>query len=235
VWECAEHLCSDEPGRSALAELGGHDDDDRPEPNCTRPARRGIAIVGLLAAALIALVIAPASTASAGRNSSAVKVHNLTKDATLVVAEVLVDNSYRPYWEEQGTPVNGRVVEPGHLAHYELVTEPGVHITADVDFVIRDSAGKEVGKLKTWTNVDGTGSLSNYGKATNPCVSEGPFTCVANGTDTITVRDREYFVIANRTSKLTFVIDTLKANTTFEAGGPVLAPDWPWVASCGTR
>ena len=178
-------------------------------------------MVGLLAAALSALVIAPASTASAGRNSSAVKVHNLTKDATLVVAEVLVDNSYLPYWEKQGTPVNGRVVEPAHLAHYELVTKPGVRITARVYFVIRDSAGKEVGKLETRTDVDGTGSLSNYGKATNSCVSEGPFTCVANGTDTVTVRDREYFEIANRTSKLTFVIDTLKANTTFEAGGPV--------------
>jgi hypothetical protein len=181
--------------------------------------RRRIAVVGLLAAAVTTLVVAPASTASAGRNSSAVKVHNLTKDATLVVSHVEVHNSYAPYWEEQGTPVNGRMVEPSHQAHYELVTKSGREIWAKVDFDVRNAAGQTVGKVDTTTYVDGTGYLWNYGNATNACATQGPFTCVANGTDTVTVRDRDYFEIANRTSKLTFVIDQMHTTTGFESGG----------------
>jgi hypothetical protein len=92
----------------------------RNRTSLVRGSRR-IAMVGLLVAALVALVVGPASTASAGRYSSAIKAHNLTKHATLVVAEVQVLNSYDPVWEEHRAPVIGQVVKPGQMAHWELV------------------------------------------------------------------------------------------------------------------
>ncbi len=163
----------------------------RNRTSLVRGSRR-IAMVGLLVAALVALVVGPASTASAGRYSSAIKAHNLTKDATLVVAEVRVQNSYDPVWEEHATPVIGQVVKPGQMAHWELVTKPSRFLTVRIYYVIRDGAGKEAGKMTSLTGVEGDRGWWTYGTAKIECENiEDPFTCAASGDETVTVRDRE--------------------------------------------
>lgn len=70
--------------------------------------------------------------------------------------------------------------------------------------------------MQSIKRVDGTGWLWNYGAESNECIVSGPFTCLANGTDEVTVRDREYFEIGNRTPQLTFRITDVQADTGLE-------------------
>ena len=121
--ENAHHLRSDEPAVPRSPILEDMTTTGRNRTAHVR-ARRPIAMVGLLAAALFALLIAGVNRLG-GSQQLGGQGAQPDQRARLVVAEVLVDSSYRPYWEEQGTPVIGRVVEPAHLAHYELVTKPG--------------------------------------------------------------------------------------------------------------
>jgi len=172
----------------------------------------------------VTLVLAPASTASAGRNTSAVKVDNKTKAASLVLVESRVTSngySINPGWEGGGAPARDDTVAPHRSAHYELLTVPYKTIEGFVRFEIRDAGGKVLGEVTSTTIVDGE-SWFSYGSTGNRCTVTGNFTCLANDRDEVTVRDREYFEIGNRTTKLTFVMTDFRKDTEFGEGRPVI-------------
>jgi len=173
---------------------------------------RLVAVVALLVAGLVVLVVAPASTASAGRSTSGIKVDNKTKAATLVVRSVVIQGRDNR-WELE--PRVGETIAPRRSGHWELKTVSTI-ILATITFDIKDASGATVGEVQSIKRVDGTGWLWNYGAESNECIVSGPFTCLANGTDEVTVRDREYFEIGNRTPQLTFRITDVQADTGLE-------------------
>ncbi len=153
--------------------------------------RRGIAMVALSAAALMALIVAPAPSASAGRNSTGIKVHNQTSAATLVMTRAsVVEAPYDPQWEDKKTPRDHPVIAPHRSAHYELLTQSGYRAEAVIVYDITVQ-GQTVGEVTVDTVVDGR-FISNYGQETTVCyIYTGyPFVCRVTGSDTATITDK---------------------------------------------
>jgi hypothetical protein len=175
--------------------------------------RRLVALAGLVVVGSVALVVAPAPTASAGRNTSAVKIDNKTDGATLVVRQVSVEKPARTPWES--APAIGATVAPGRTGHWELNTNNGYETKAVVTFDIKDAGGATLGEVRSYTTVDGV-SWIGYGSETNSCAVTGPFTCLANGRNDITVRDREYVEVGNRTAKLSVRLTGVESDTGLE-------------------
>lgn len=153
--------------------------------------RRGMAMVALVPAALTALIVAPAPSASAGHNSTGIKVHNRTSAATLVMTDGIVDfgSSSRQVWEDKKGPWDHPVIAPHTSAHYELITQSDYQIRARLLYNITVD-GQKVGQVTVWTYVNGKWSFPYYGEESTECTVAGPFACRVTGSDTATVTDQ---------------------------------------------
>ncbi len=153
--------------------------------------RRVIAMVALMAAALTALIVAPAPSASAGRNSTGIKVHNKTSAATLVMTDGIVDHGVwgKQAWEDKKGPWDHPVNTPNKSAHYELPTQSDHRIVARLGYNITVD-GQKVGQVTVYRAVDGTKYFDDYGKETTNCYTTGLFDCRVTGSDTATITDQ---------------------------------------------
>ncbi len=133
------------------------------------------------------LVVVPAASASAGRYTTAVKIHNMT-ERTLQTSDVFQQPwGHGPYFEN-AQPVVGSPLPAKHQGHYELKTISGYKVTVEIYYNVWNDVGQLIGRIKTVTTVDGTGYLWNYGAESHFCSFDGVVSCEVKG-DTYVLQD----------------------------------------------